>query len=346
MALPKEDKTFAEATVVRAKSSHTYEAYFYESWCIGTVPHGGYVTACFLQVAATHFATTLSKQNQPHSIALHIDFLRRTQAGPALFTVRDTKLGRQTSVIHVTLTQSGREEVLAVITNSNMHTEDGVSFPTTYNLNPAPLPVATNLLSKNTDKNWRLQSNMPLSEFRRATQKTEFYFPREGQASKTCADEWIRLSTGEKWTNASLGYVSDVWPVSLLGQIVSKLLFLRLTNPRFQMPVEASLREENIYDFPEAYNAPVVPDSNGKVTGTMWYPTLLLNLDFKKSLPEEGVEWLFVRTEAKQIKKGRLDIETVILDAEGDLVALSHHVALAVPSERNVAKRVTGASKM
>lgn len=31
--------------------------------------------------------------------------------GRALFTVKDTKLGRQTSIIHVTLTQDGREEV-------------------------------------------------------------------------------------------------------------------------------------------------------------------------------------------------------------------------------------------
>ena len=31
--------------------------------------------------------------------------LRRTQTGPALFTVQDTKLGRQTSIIHVSLSQ-------------------------------------------------------------------------------------------------------------------------------------------------------------------------------------------------------------------------------------------------
>ena len=73
-----------------------------------------------------------------------------------------------------------------------------------------------------------------------------------------------------------------------------------------------------------------------------WYPTLLLNIEFKKPLPQEGVEWLFVRTETKQIKNGRMDIEVVIFDAGGDIVALSHHVALAVSGERNIAKRVTG----
>jgi hypothetical protein len=42
------------------------------------------------------------------------------------------------------------------------------------------------------------------------------------------------------------------------------------------------------------------------------------------------------------IQNGRFDIEVVILDETGDIVALSHHVALAVSAERNDAKRVTG----
>jgi len=85
------------------------------------VPHGGVVTSTFLRVAESHFNGTLSSQNQPHTLALHLDFLRRTQIGEALFTVRDTKLGRQTSVIHVVLTQGAssdsREEVVGYITN-------------------------------------------------------------------------------------------------------------------------------------------------------------------------------------------------------------------------------------
>jgi hypothetical protein len=93
------------------------------------VPHGGFVTATFLKVAQAHFNCTLSSQDQPHTIALHLDFLRRTQAGAALFTVRDTKLGRQASVIHVTLSQGSssnpREEVVGYITNSNFFLEKG-----------------------------------------------------------------------------------------------------------------------------------------------------------------------------------------------------------------------------
>jgi hypothetical protein len=172
------------------------------------------VTACFLQVASAHFNSTLSKQNQPHSIALHIDFLRRTEAGPALFTVKDLKLGRQTSVIHITLTQSGREEALAVITNSNLTTENGVSFSTSYKLVPPPLPVSLERLSADKDEKWCLQPQLRSYEFRKAMKKLEFYYPRDGQYSTSCGDEWARLATGERWTDATLGFLSDAFPVS------------------------------------------------------------------------------------------------------------------------------------
>lgn len=102
------------------------------------------------------------------------------------------------------------------------------------------------------------------------------------------------------------------------------------------MPVEAFIHDSNPYDVKDTGGAGKSPSAR------FWYPTVLLNIDFKKPLPEEGVEWLFVRCATKQIKNGRMDLDIVILDEGGDIVALSHHVALAVGSERNVAERKTG----
>jgi len=70
-----------------------------------------------------------------------------------------------------------------------------------------------------------------------------------------------------------------------------------------------------------------------------WYPTVVLNLDIKKALPKDGTKWLYCRTSSKQIKNGRLDIEIIIMDTAGDLVALSHHVTLVLSAERNLAAR-------
>jgi len=99
------------------------------------------------------------------------------------------------------------------------------------------------------------------------------------------------------------------------------------------MPVEAYLHSYNPYD---------VKSKDKRKPAKFWYPTLLLNLDIKKTLPEEGVEWLFVRVDTKQIKNGRLDLDIVVMDEGGEIVALSHHVAFAVGAERNLAERKTG----
>lgn len=310
--------SFAEATAVKAIDSHTYEGFFPDDWCIGTVPHGGVVCGNLLAVAKLHFETTLAAQNQPHTIAFHADFLRRTEEGPCTFTVSDTKLGRQTSVIHVSMSQAGRQEVVAYITRSNIHAEDGISLDAGFEMHPQPPPVDLKLLAADKDAHWGRQAEMPFAKFRKASTKVQFHFPRAGQPHRSVGDEWIRMSTGENFTNETLGFIADMFP----------------------MPVEQFREKENPYEL----------DASGaakKKMALFWYPTVLLNIDFKKALPEGGVKWLFSRCKTKQIKNGRMDLEIVICDEEGDLVALSHHVCLVVPAERNTAKRrVEGESKI
>ncbi|KAF2684933.1 hypothetical protein K458DRAFT_487174 [Lentithecium fluviatile CBS 122367] len=288
--------SWEEATAVRKLSSNTYECHLYDDWCIGSVPNGGYVTGCILQVVSTHYSTSLAKQNQPHTIALHAEFLRRTQTGPAIFKVDDVKLGRQASIVHVHMSQEGREEVVAYVTNSNIDTEEGVSFDTAYQLQPPRPRVDLSKLQRDEDSNWKVQGEMPFAHFRRASQKVKWHFPRSGQALQNLADEWLCFSDGTNFNNSSIGFVADMFP-----QIVE------------------SYRDES--------------------QGPFWYPTLLLNLDVKKALPPEGVKWLAVRVQVKKVKNGRMDIEVHVYDAEGDLVALSHHVGFVLDASRNMATR-------
>ncbi|KAI9821579.1 MAG: hypothetical protein M1832_003253 [Thelocarpon impressellum] len=312
--------TFKDATAVTPVASHLYSASFPDDWCIGSVPHGGYMTSMFMQVASAHFGGTLTRQKQPHTITLHLEFLRRTQVGPALFTVKDVKLGRQMSTIHVSLSQAEREEVAGYITNSNIATEAGLSLETDWALQPGPPPVDLVRLRQDGDPRWAAQEEMPFASFRKAATKVDVFLPRSGQQHRSLADEWIRFANGERFTNESLGYVADSWP-----QVVE------------------SFRPADGPDILEGLQ----PEAGAKNKGwaTHWYPTLLLNLDVKKSLPADGVEWLFVRVRAKSIKNGRFDLEVVILDDTDDVVALSHHVCLIVSAARNIAARSGPADK-
>lgn len=93
--------------------------------------------------------------------------------------------------------------------------------------------------------------------------------------------------------------------------------------------VESMYHSENPYDL---------SNSSSKSTSrraAFWYPTLVLNLDIKKPFPENGVKWLWVRVSAKQIKNGRFDLDVVIRDEGGEIVALSNHSCLVLGADRN-----------
>ena len=170
-------------------------------------------------------------------------------------------------------------------------------------------------LAVDEDERWKLQRQLPFAEFRKASQNLDFYLPRKGQLANSISDEWIRFSNGERFTNQTLGFVSDMWP-----QVV-----------------------EAYGDDGANPAAPAVTEKSTEMAKSkwarFWYPTLLLNLEIKKALPPQGVEWLFVRVRAKQIKDGRMDFEVVILDDVGEIVALSQHVTLILTAERNMAER-------
>jgi acyl-CoA thioesterase FadM len=66
-----------------------------------------------------------------------------------------------------------------------------------------------------------------------------------------------------------------------------------------------------------------------------WYPTVTMNIDLKSRLPREGVEWLHTRVITRMLRGSRADLEVLILDQDGGLVATSTQVALVVDPARN-----------
>ncbi|KAL9035821.1 MAG: hypothetical protein Q9214_006418 [Letrouitia sp. 1 TL-2023] len=325
---------FAEATAVNAIDSHHYALDFPSDWCVGSVPHGGLVTACVLSAAKAHFSTTHAPRKQPHTIALHLSFLRRTAVGAARLAIRDVKLGRRTSTIHVTLTQGPRNDndtsaaprVVGYLTQSNLPHETGISLPTQYQLHPPPPPPpllssssSAEGLKEGRDPNW-VRGAHKHAGFRKVTGQVRWYVPRRRPAAPALVDEWVCFSRpGARFTQMSLGYVVDSFPQVVEGY-----------------PDEEVVRAQRIAEGSEAEGEGEGEGGGEDSTPRLnWYPTLVLNLEVKKLLPEEGVEWLFARVRAKEIKNGRMDLEVAVLDEGGELVAISNHVCLVLPSERN-----------
>ena len=309
----------AKAIEATPLDSHTYSVNLQQCFCIGTVPNGGYASTTLLQAAHLH----LSPRKQPDTVTVHFEFVNPTEVGPAVITAEEVKLGRTLSVLHVTLYQRGllphapwitpgtsRKEIVAYVTNGNIATEQGVSVPTSFlPLSPPAPPVNLSLLPAGRDPVWH---RMPLPEGPfgkiRSLANMEYFAPRAGQPRPDAIDLWMRLPSGAGFTNASLAYVVDAWPY-----IIEQY-----------RPKQPGVREP--YGYDQAF----------------WYPTVALNLEVKKALPEEGVEWLFMRERAKMVRNGRFDIEVVVLDGEGEIVAVASHVAMIVDSARNLGRAKGG----
>ncbi|KAL6699504.1 thioesterase-like superfamily domain-containing protein [Trichoderma pleuroticola] len=319
-----------EETAVQRLDETTFAANLSPSFCIGAVPNGGYVASVFLRVATEY----LAHKNLTDTITAHWEFLNRTISGPAVLVVEEVKPGRSISVLHITLyqgnllsqapwistgsqpgTPKSERVVAAYLTNRSIAAENGISLPTGWSLQPQLSPPADfDKMLANEDPEW---GPLDLVMQRRvtATQQLRYFYNRAAFANSgpdSPFDLWMCTRNGEPLKATSLGFVVDC----------TAAFIPELHRPRSK-------------DDP--------PVAGGEFTRktALWYPTLAMNLEVKKALPAEGERWLFVRTSAKQIYNGRFDVEIIVFDRTGDLVALSHHVAMLVNAEKNTAKRAT-----
>jgi len=313
-----------DALAITPITSHTYQASLRREWSIGTVPHGGYLAAVLHRVSTTHFKQTHPNRHNaiPMPISMQLTYLRRTADGPALITVQDVKLGARTSTIHITLSQEDPSKLSSLssstsptakvnpptslaqsarlvgyITISDPVAEVGTSGKTGWELCP-PAPPGNPVAGS-----WVLTSTL-FPKFRHAANRVEIYAPGPRQNSirkKGILDIWTRLrpigdkGDKSKWTDEGVAFLIDMYP----------------------MPVDG-----------------VVPSSNLR-SGAFWFPTVTLNIDFKKQLPAGGMEWLYSRVQTKAVRNGRLDIDITIMDEDGEVVALGNQVALVLDASRN-----------
>ncbi|KAJ5247049.1 hypothetical protein N7468_002032 [Penicillium chermesinum] len=349
--VPPLNVAFEEATRITPQGDNQYTVDLKTEWCIGTVPHGGYTTAVLYKTAIKHFEYAHPKQyDSPASpISIQLAFLRRTLAGPATILVEDVKIGLRTSTIHIKLLQGsekkkGEQEVKisGYITVSPPSAEVGLSAPSGWELTPAAPPgtlanggVNFEALGRTGRDGLWTRTLPPFPEFRRAATHLEVYRPvkveagqglpqsvieqsnkfEEERGEKLIGDQWARFRPGQdekgRWTDAAVVYLTDMFPMMLDGLDRAS---------KSAMAKAEKTSEEGI-------------------KASFWYPTVTLNIDMKKHLPAEGVEWLFSRVVITSVRNGRTDLNVIILDEKGEVVAISTQVGLVVSASRNLGSR-------
>ncbi|KAI6084449.1 thioesterase-like superfamily-domain-containing protein [Hypoxylon rubiginosum] len=288
-----------------------------------------------LAAASAH----LSSRDQPDMLSTHFEYPGQAGPGPAIVVIEDVKLSRRLSTVHLTLWQGGllsqapwidhsvsRRVVLAYATYTNLRTLAGLSMPTRYEAAPTSalpaLPDFGALKAKQADDKWELSRLPKGSESWRSLRNWSFYLPRGEPPVPGVVDEWVRMTSGERITQNTLGYVVDSFPWNLHT-------FFGAPEARPASTAGSQGQKER--------TRPNEAQGEDQRVG-LWFPTVVMNIETKALLPREGVEWLAVRLIAKQIKNGRFDIDILVRTVEGEIVALSHQVAMIVSIERNTKK--------
>ena len=150
-----------------------------------------------------------------------------------------------------------------------------------------------------------------------------FYSPTEVREQKNITDVWMRFdSAGERFTTEMLGSVADHWH-RMVENYRPNSVWSHAQLPANALRATAEGRQIKGYST------------------SFRYPTLSMHLEIKKSLPPQGVQWLFLRARSAEIKNGRFDTEIIILDEKLELVALSHQVCFVVKSMQIADDRAT-----
>lgn len=286
----------------------------------------------------------LLSRGQPDTLTAHFEYPGRSEAGPAFIVIDEVKIGAQVSTLHLTLWQGGllteapwidpsvsRRTILAYTNHTSWDILTGMTVPTGYEASPAaglpPLPdfAARKIQDHGVDDGWEVSvPPKSVSAIQRSLGNWHFLVPRGDPTVPGMVDIWMSRANGERITQSALPYVLDSFPFNLHT-------FLMDPELRKLMEVEAPQSHEQAGRSEDAH------EERGRAS--LWFPTVVMNVEIKMALPAEGAEWLVMRMTSKQMKDGRFDLDVVVRDMDGELVALSHHVAMIVEIERNMAER-------
>lgn len=204
----------------------------------------------------------------------------------------------------------------------------GLSLDAGWKLTPEPIPASIPQLATDSDPNWiSYQCPYHPDSWRRVQSYLKFHVPYELQ-HQSFRDHWLRPSDPTtKWTNDSIGFLVDI-SFPILDNF-----FPEIASGRHGEVVAAGLKQKEERkqgtlgheDFDE---------SSGSYSTPAFYMSLNVSVEMHKRLPEEGVDWIFLRTRAREIRNGRMNLDVVLLDEEGDVVALSNQLCQVVDLRR------------
>ncbi|RYP83145.1 hypothetical protein DL769_001451 [Monosporascus sp. CRB-8-3] len=306
-------------------ASHSYTVSYHNDWTMGSDLHGGCVAAAIYSAATTHLRTTLAAQNHPDILTLHFEFLRVCEPRDSTITIADLKVGAGTSTLQLQLSQNGRLKIFALATATNFDKHVGPTVPTDWRLHPPPRPAPNfdRVLAHQPDEHW-LPAHLA-GEILPINRHQLILNPRDGFPVDGICDAWSTFLGGERMDATCLTFMTDLIPSmsdTLLrngGIFDARASFVKMEKWAEKNPgVPAELTNS----FKEAMRA------------TVFNQTVTLDIEFKRRLPKEGIQWTFTRSESRMLERGRLDLDVTICDEKMELLCLARQVILVLDAKR------------
>ncbi|KAI1869689.1 uncharacterized protein JN550_005670 [Neoarthrinium moseri] len=226
---------------------------------------------------------------------------------------------------------------IGALTATNFDAPLGPTVPTAWSLLPAPKPVPdfSRIVNRQSDPHW-LPTHLS-GEILDVTKRLLFLHPRGSHRVDDICDAWSGCigCPDERMDATYLALMTDIIP-SMSGTL---------------------LRNGGLYDahrlFAEmekwAEGHPGVPapmtNSVAEAMQAMTHnQTVVLDIEFKRCVPKEGLEWVFTRTATKMLHEGRMDLDITICNAEMELVCTAHQIVMVLEAQRKFRRKKPEAS--
>ncbi|CAE6449520.1 unnamed protein product [Rhizoctonia solani] len=264
---------------------HVYRGTVDPGWVVGSVPHGGYVLGLLIM------ASIKSQQQTKHKDPIHVTahFMQPTARSEYTIEVQVIRTGSRFSNLTANLVQNGETKVLTHIIFGTLPEFD------------APEPTTSISQYEHIPPTHPLFRPIPLSTHPRNCTKSEMHFKygkfrnevRRAEDPTIMAQNLAKL--GAKPGTHAGGLESGAW-WELAGE--GEELHLSM------IPFFADVFE----------NTPsVLSQVHGNGTPAMWYPTMVMTIEFKRKLPRRGMSGYSSRTlgvysEGSFLEHGRHDM--------------------------------------
>ncbi|KAI1330886.1 thioesterase-like superfamily-domain-containing protein [Xylariaceae sp. FL0255] len=293
---------------LRCSAPGTYIASWHIDWTVGAVFHGGCVAAVIHHVAEVHLASdpTFKTKNHPDIYNLHFEFLRPCVRQDSIITVTALRIGAAASTLQLELYQDGQKKVLALATTNGFNKILGptVPVPAARIENPQPEPPLTSTV----------------------------YWPTS------------LMSTGSPLAFQVKSFQEriDATYVAMLTDMIPSMSDTLLRNGALYDAHSVHRRSQEWANAHPGTPARIMNTAAEALKSSTFNSTQTLDIEFTRKVPPEGLRFVFTRTAANSLQKGRMNVDITICDEIMELLCTAHQQIFVLETGR---KFRTGSAK-